>query len=37
MKTLQYFRYEYRANRRIHGPIVSALMAVRVALTPIPF
>lgn len=31
------YLYEYRSNRLIHGPIISAILAARVALTPTPF
>jgi hypothetical protein len=31
------YLYEYKCNRLIHGPIVSALLAARVALMPLPF
>jgi hypothetical protein len=37
MTTLDVYRFEYKINRRFHGPIVSAFLAVRVALAPIPF
>lgn len=35
IKTL--YLYEYKCNRLIHGPVVSALLAARVALQPKPF
>jgi hypothetical protein len=31
------YLYEYKCNRLIHGPIVSAILAARVALNPTPF
>ena len=37
MSTLKYLRWEYRWNRAIHGPIKSALLAIKVALTSLPF
>ena len=35
IKTL--YLYEYRTNRLLHGPVLSALLAARVVLTPQPF
>jgi len=37
MTTLDVYRFEYMLNRKIHGPLVSALLAVRVAIKPTPF
>jgi len=37
MSTYQYFRFDYLLNRRVHGPIVSALIAIRTALKPTLF
>lgn len=37
MSTLSFFRWEYRMNRRLHGPIVSVLIALRTACKPTPF
>ena len=31
------YLYEYKCNRLVHGRIVSALLAARVALHPVPF
>lgn len=31
------YRFEYKMNRYIHGPVVSAILAVYVVLKPAPF
>ena len=37
MTSLNVYQLEYYLNRKVHGPIVSALLAIRAALKPIPF
>jgi len=37
MSTWSYFTFIYRLERRLHGPVLSALIALRTALKPTPF
>ncbi len=37
MSFKEYFKFDYKLNRRLHGPVISAFLALRTALKPVPF
>jgi hypothetical protein len=37
MSQIAYLKWAYRWARKVHGPFLSALLALRVAFKPTPF